>query len=197
MKTFKIFFEDDTMAMVPQSGMPFEAFMETFEGWTIQKIIDRSTYINLYIGNKYGLGGEAPGSEGAAQSFVEKLVRFVNQDIMKFRPRVYETDEFKKAHNYDEYQSLDKQRRHALKDRFTSRHADDKKALAKATAAYDAVTAQISNTEWMTAWRKARDAEDQGVKDFHNTPLTKEDLSDDGSEEYAQLKQAYEMLANN
>jgi hypothetical protein len=35
------------------------------------------------------------------------------------------------------------------------------------------------------------------VKDFHNTPLTKEDLSDDGSQEYAQLKQAYEMLANN
>jgi len=193
MKLFKKFFEDDRMAIVPQSGMPFEAFMETFEGWTIQKIIDRSTYINLYIGNKYGTFGDAPGAEGAAQAFVEKLVRFVNQDIMKFRPRVYETDEFKQAHNYDEYQSLDKQRRHALKDRFTSRHADDKKALAKATAAYDAVTAQISNTEWMNAWRKARDAEDQGVKDFHNTPLTKEDLSDDGSEEYAQLKQAYEV----
>ena len=75
--------------------------------------------------------------------------------------------------------------------------AEDEEALAKASAAYDALTAQINNTEWMTAWRKARDAEDQGVKDFHNTPLTKEDLSDDGSEEYAQLKQAYEMLANN
>ena len=197
MKTFKIFFEDDTMAMVPQSGMPFEAFMETFEGWTIQKIIDRSTYINLYIGNKYGLGGEAPGSEGAAQSFVEKLVRFVNQDIMKFRPRVYETDEFKKAHNYEEYSKLDNQRRLALRDRFTARRSKDEGALAKASAAYDTLTAQINNTEWMTVWRKARDAEDQGVKDFHNTPLTKEDLSDDGSEEYAQLKQAYEMLANN
>ena len=197
MKPFKIFFEDETMAMVPQSGMPFEAFMETFEGWTIQKIIDRSTYINLYIGNKYGTFGDAPGVEGAAQAFVEKLVRFVNQDIMKFRPRVYETDEFKKAHNYDEYQSLDKQRRLALKDRFTSRHAKDDRALTKATATYDAVTAQIGNTEWMTAWRKARDAEDQGVKDFHNTPLSKEDLADDGSEEYAQLKQAYEVLDNN
>ena len=197
MKTFKIFFEDETMAMVPQTGMPFEVFMETFEGWTIQKIIDRSTYINLYIGNKYGLGGEAPGAEGASQAFVEKLVRFVNQDIMKFRPRVYETDEFKKAHNYEEYANLDKQRRLALKDRFTARGAKDEEALAKATAAYDTLTAQINNTEWMNEWRKARDAEDQGVKDFHNTPLTKEDLSDDGSEEYAQLKQAYEMLANN
>jgi len=154
MKAFKTFFEDEITALVPQKGMPFEQFIQTFEGWTIQKIIDRSTYLNLYIGNKYGLGGEAPGSEGAAQSFVEKLVRFVNQDIMKFRPRVYETDEFKQAHNYDEYQSLDKQRRLALRDKFTSRHSKDDEALASATAAYDALTAQIGNTEWMVAWKK-------------------------------------------
>jgi hypothetical protein len=174
--------------------MPFEAFMETLEGWTIQKILDRSTYINLYIGNKYGIGNDATGAAGATQEFSDKLVRFVNQDIMKFRPRVYETDEFKKAHNYDEYQALDKQRRLALKDRFIMRRAEDKKGLAKATAAYDTLTAQIGNTEWMNAWQQARKEEDQGVKDFHNTPLSKEDLGDDGSEEYSQLKQAYDSL---
>jgi hypothetical protein len=110
---------------------------------------------------------------------------------------VYETDEFKEVHNYEEYAKLDKQRRLALRDRFTARHAKDEEALAKASAAYDALTNQIGDTEWMVAWREARDTEDQGVKDFHNTPLTKEDLSDDGSEEYAQLKQAYEVLDNN
>ena len=99
MKTFKTFFEDERMEIVPQAGMPFEAFMETLEGWTIQKILDRSTYINLYIGNKYGIGNDATGAAGATQEFSDKLVRFVNQDIMKFRPRVYETDEFKKTNN--------------------------------------------------------------------------------------------------
>ena len=204
MKQFKKFFEDDNMALVPQGNYgSLESFMDTLIGSTIDEISNKRSYIGLYMGNKYGLGGAGGGKDKAIEQFVESLLRFVNRDDQGrgphspdggFRPRVYETDEFKTANNYEEYQALDQQRRQALKARFTSRREKDDAALAAANELYDDLTRQINNTQWMVAWRNARKEEDEYVKRLHNTPFTKEKVAPDGSPEYEQLRQAFDQL---
>ena len=204
MKQFKKFFEDDNMALVPQGNYgSLESFMDTLIGSTIDEISNKRSYIGLYMGNKYGLGGAGGGKDKAVEQFVESLLRFVNRDDQGrgphspdggFRRREYETDEFRQANNYEEYQALDQQRRQALKARFTSRKEGDNVALAVANELYDDLTRQISNTQWMVAWQKARQEEDEYVKRLHNTPFTKEKVAPDGSPEYEQLRQAFDQL---
>ena len=202
MKDFKKFFEDDKMALIPRGEeITLDDFMDTLVGTTIEKILNKRTFIGLYMGNKYGLSGAGGGKDKDVSEFVESLVRFVNRDAQGrgpgdegFRPRVYETDEFKKAHNYDEYRDLDQQRRVALKARFMARREDDEVALANATELYDDLTNQITNTQWMDAWRQARDEEDDYIKNLHNTPLNKEKLSPDGSKQYEDLRIAFDNL---
>ena len=94
MKSFKIYLEDRTTALIPKEGT-LEDFLRSLEGKTIKDILDDSSYMNLYMGNKYGIGGQREGSDRDATDFVNKLTRFVNRDVGKKRPkeREYETDQ--------------------------------------------------------------------------------------------------------
>jgi len=50
------------------------------------------------------------------------------------------------------------------------------------------------NSEFGEAERKARKAEDEYVETLHNTLLSSDQLSDDGSEEYSNLEQSYNSV---
>jgi len=199
MKKFKTFFEDNETALVPQAGEPLSSFLQRFEGETIKQIIDKSTYINLYFGNKYGLGGASGGKDKAIQNFSDSLVRFVNRNEKgqgpdSFRPRVYETEEFQAKHNYAEYQKLDVAYRQAFRKKFEARKAEDQEAFAAAEKEMSELGNAKSNSEFGKAERKARDDEDEYVHTLHNTPLSMNQLSDDGSEEYKDLELTYDRI---
>jgi hypothetical protein len=199
MKTFKTFFEDQETALVPSAGEPLSSFLQRFEGSTIKQILDKSSFINLYFGNKYGLGGPGQGRDKAIQDFSETLTRFVNRDEhgrgpASFRPRVYETDEFKANHNYAEYQELDVEFRKAFRRKFEARRAGDEEALAKAEHESKQISDAKNNSEFGQAERKARQEEDEYVETLHNTPLSMDQLSDDGSKEYKELEAAYNRV---
>ena len=199
MKTFKTFFEDQESALVPSAGEPLSSFLQRFEGSTIKQILDKSTFINLYFGNKYGLGGPGQGRDKAIQDFSEALTRFVNRDEhgrgpASFRPRVYETDEFKAKNNYEDYHKLDVEYRKAFRRKFEARRAADEGALAKAEAEAKQLSDAKSNSEFGQAERKARQEEDEYVETLHNTPLSMDQLSDDGSKEYKELEAAYNRV---
>ena len=49
----------------------------------------------------------------------------------------------------------------------------------------------MANSEFGKAEKAARNAEDEYVETLHNTPLSSDQLSDDGSEEYKDLEQSY------
>ena len=202
MKLFKTFFEDNETALVPQAGEPLSSFLQKFEGETIKQILDKSTYINLYFGNKYGLGGASGGRDKAIQEISARLVRFVNRDEKgrgpdSFRDRVYDTVEFQAKHNYAEYHKLDVTYRQLFRKKFEARKAEDQEAFTAAETEMSEINNAKSNSEFGQAYKQARSNEDEYVETLHNTPLSIDQLSDDGSEEYAELKQAYEMLANN
>ena len=199
MKTFKKFFEDQETALVPSAGEPLSSFLQSLEGSTIKQILDKSSFINLYFMNKHGIGGAAQGADKAIQEFTEDLTRFVNRDEKgrgpsSFRPRVYETDEFKAKHNYEEYQKLDVQYRQAFKKKILARRADDKEALAAAEKEQKGFSDAMANSEFGKAEKAARNAEDEYVETLHNTPLSSDQLSDDGSKEYKQLELSYDRV---
>ena len=202
MKNFKTFFEDQEIthtALVPSAGEPLSSFLQRFEGSTIKQILDKSSVVSVYFMNKYGIGGAAQGADKATQEFTEDLARFDNRDEKgrgpgSFRPRVYETDEFKAKHNYDEYKELDRQYRQAFKKKILARRADDKEAFAAAEKEKEQFSAAMANSEFGKAEKAARNAEDEYVETLHNTPLSSDQLSDDGSEEYKQLEQSYDRV---
>ena len=156
MKTFSVYLEDRTMALVPRGGT-LEDFLRSLEGKTIKDILDDNSYMNLYMGNKHGIGGQAEGSERDAMDFANKLVRFVNRDVMTHRPR--EREYFMELQN--QIEELDD---------FTSNHP------------YQRGMSMI-NKEY-----------DKAVENYHNSPLTAEYLTDDGSEAYDELVAAFAKI---
>ena len=199
MKNFKTFFEDQETALVPSAGEPLSSFLQRFEGSTIKQILDKSSFVSMYFMNKYGIGGAAQGADKAIQEFTEDLTQFVNRDEKgrgpsSFRPRVYETDKFKAKHNYEEYKELDRQFRQAFKKKILARRAEDKEALAAAEKEQKGFSDAMANSEFGKAEKAARNAEDEYVETLHNTPLSSDQLSDDGSEEYKQLEQSYNRV---
>ena len=201
MKNFKTFFEDQETALVPSAGEPLSAFLQKFEGSTIKQILDKSSFINLYFMNKHGIGGASEGADKAIQNFSNALVTFVNRDEKgqgprNFRPRIYDSEEFQAKHNYEEYRELEKARRAAILATMKSRKSSDPNALANAEKEKEDIDDKLYSTEYWKAYQQARDDEDEYVENLHNTPLSSDQLSDDGSEEYKDLEQSYNRVMN-
>ena len=199
MKNFKTFFEDQETALVPSAGEPLSAFLRKFEGSTIKQILDKSSFINLYFMNKHGIGGSSEGADKAIQDFSNALVTFVNRDEKgrgprNFRPRIYDSEEFQAKHNYEEYRELEKARRAAILATMKSRKSSDPNALANAEQEKENIEDKLYSTEYWSAYQQARDDEDEYVENLHNTPLSSDQLSDDGSEEYKDLEQSYNRV---
>ena len=194
MKTFNVYLEDRTMALIPKGGT-LEDFLRSLEGKTIKQILDDSSYMNLYMGNKYGIGGAREGSDKDATDFANKLVRFVNRDVGKKRPKVreYETDQFKEEHDYESYREARSKKARLGFDRIKARKADDG-TLEEIQNQIDELQDFLSNHPYQRGMSMIEREYDQAVQDYHNTPLTVEYLTDDGSKEYDELVTAFAKL---
>ena len=194
MKTFNVYLEDRTTALIPKGGT-LEDFLRSLEGKTIKQILDDSSYMNLYMGNKYGIGGAREGSDKDATDFANKLVRFVNRDIKSMRPEVreYETDQFKEEHDYESYREARSKKARLGFDRIKARKEDDG-TLEEIQNQIDELQDFLSNHPYQRGMSMIEREYDQAVQDYHNTPLTVEYLTDDGSEAYDELVTAFAKL---
>ena len=195
MKTFSDYFEDRTMALVPRGGT-LEDFLRSLEGKTIKDILDDNSYMNLYMGNKHGIGGQAEGSERDAMDFANKLVRFVNRDVMTHRPREreYETEEFKKEHDYEGYNKARSQKARLGMDRLKARRAGDDEYFMELQNQIEELDDFTSNHPYQRGMSMINKEYDKAVEDYHNSPLTAEYLTDDGSEAYDELVAAFAKI---
>ena len=194
MKTFNVYLEDRSTALIPKGGT-LEDFLRSLEGKTIKQILDDSSYMNLYMGNKYGIGGAREGSDKDATDFANKLVRFVNRDIKSMRPEVreYETDRFKEEHDYDSYREARSKKARLGFDRIKARKEDDG-TLEEIQNQIDELQDFLSNHPYQRGMSMIEKEYDKAVEDYHNTPLTAEYLKDDGSEAYDELVTAFTKL---
>ena len=194
MNSFKVYLEDRSTALIPR-GSTLEDFLRTLEGKTIKQILDDSSYMNLYMGNKYGIGGAREGSDKDSMDFANKLVRFVNRDVLKHRPkeREYETDQFKEEHDYESYREARSKKARLGFDRIKARKEDDG-TLEEIQNQIDELQDFLSNHPYQRGMSMIEREYDQAVQDYHNTPLTVEYLTDDGSEAYDELVTAFAKL---
>jgi hypothetical protein len=195
MKTFRVYLEDRTMALVPRGGT-LEDFLRSLEGKTIKDILDDNSYMNLYMGNKHGIGGQAEGSDRDAMDFANKLVRFVNRDVMTDRPREreYETEEFKKEHDYEGYNKARSQKARLGLDRLKARRAGDDEYFMELQNQIEELDDFTSNHPYQRGMSMINREYDKAVEDYHNSPLTAEYLTDDGSEAYDELVAAFAKI---
>ena len=195
MKTFSVYIEDKTTALIPKGGT-LEDFLRSLEGKTIKDILDDSSYMNLYMGNKYGIGGQREGSDRDATDFANKLVRFVNRDVGKKRPKVreYETDEFKEEHDYDSYREARHKKARLGMDRLKARREGREDEMNEINDEIDELQDFLSNHPYQRGMSMVEKEYDQAVQDYHNSPLTAEYLTDDGSEAYDELVTAFAKL---
>ncbi len=195
MITFKQFIESYDTSIVPSSpDMSLEAYLQSLVGSSIKEILNTSSRVNLYIGNKYGVGGNVPLRDKNLRGFTDALVRFVNKDILKYRPthRIYDTQEFKDKHNFKEFDDLSKQRLELFKVLRNSTRSEAEHLLKQKRDIED----RAFSTEYWKAKEAADKDYDRAVNEFHNKPLKAEDLQDDGSSDYRKLERAYEALRN-
>jgi len=195
MKTFNVYLEDRSTALIPKGGT-LEDFLRSLEGKTIKQILDDSSYMNLYMGNKYGIGGAREGSDKDATDFANKLVRFVNRDIKSKRPEVreYETDQFKEEHDYESYRKARHQKAVLGMDRNKARREGREDEMNKLNDEIDKLQDFLSNHPYQRGMSMIEREYDQAVQDYHNSPLTVEYLTDDGSKEYDELVTAFAKL---
>ena len=195
MRTFSVYLEDRTMALVPRGGT-LEDFLRSLEGKTIKDILDDNSYMSLYMGNKHGIGGQAEGSDRDAMDFANKLVRFVNRDVMTHRPREreYETEEFKKEHDYEGYNKARSQKARLGLDRIKARRAGDDEYFMELQNQIEELDDFTSNHPYQRGMSMIEKEYDTAVQDYHNSPLTAEYLTDDGSEAYDELVAAFAKI---
>jgi hypothetical protein len=195
MKSFKIYLEDKTTALIPKEGT-LEDFLRSLKGRTIKDILDDSSYMNLYMGNKYGIGGQREGSDRDATDFVNKLTRFVNRDVGKKRPkeREYETDQFKEENDYESYRKARHKKAVLGFERNKARREDREDEMNKLNDEIDKLQDFLSNHPYQRGMSMIEREYDKAVHDYHNTPLTAEYLADDGSEAYDELVTAFAKL---
>ena len=195
MKSFSVYIEDRTTALVPTGGN-LEDFLRSLEGKTIKGILDDSSFMSLYQMNKHGIGGQREGSDKDAMDFVNKLVRFVNRDIFKHRPkeREYETEEFKKENDYESYSKARSQKARLGMDRIKARRAGDDEFHQELQGKIDKLDEFLNDHPYIRGLRMIEKEYDKAVEEYHNTPLTAEYLLDDSSDRYDDLVAAFAKL---
>jgi len=195
MKSFSVYLEDRTTALVPTGGN-LEDFLRSLEGKTIKQILDDSSFMSLYMSNKHGIGGAREGSDKDAMDFVNKLVRFVNRDVLKHRPREreYETEEFKKENDYETYREARFKKTKLSMNRNKARRENREGDIKKLTDEIDKLEDFMSSHPYPRGMRMIEKEYDKAVEDYHNTPLKADYLKDDGSERYDELVDAFTKL---
>jgi len=183
--------EDNELMAQMQSGRSFGDFLRSLTGKTIKDVLDSASYSRLYAGNKYGITPAAhdiSNPEVLLSKFLTKLGNFVNKDVIKYRPRLAETEEFKKKHNYDEYLEQEKERRQLFRDIIKAKEGPEKDALRQKKNAFR------NTSEYAEAMRLQNKKEDAAVEKFHNTPIEQGELVNDGSQEFKDLEKMYNQI---
>jgi hypothetical protein len=183
--------ESNDLMVGLQSGRSFGDFLRSLTGKTVKDVLDSASYSRLYVGNKFGMTSAAndeSNPEVLLSNFLTKLGDFVNKDVMNYRPKLAETEEFKKNYGYNEYLEQEKERRQLFIDFIKAKEGPEKDALRRKKNAFR------NTSEYAEAMRLQNKKEDAAVEKFHNTPIKQGELVNDGSQEFEDLEKMYNQI---
>lgn len=183
-ENFSILEEDNEILAQLKTSPSFGDFLRSLTGKTRKDIFDSASYARLYVGNRFGITSAAndeSNPEVLLSKFLTKLGDFANQGVKEHRPRLAETEEFKKKYGYDEYLRQEQERRDLMKAVIKAPSGPEKDKARKIQQAFR------NTSEYAEAMRAQNKEEDQAVKDFHNRPIERGELVNDGSDKYTEL----------
>ena len=183
-ENFSILEEDNELLSNLKTSTSFGDFLRGLTGKTRKDILDSASYARLYVGNRFGITSAAndeSNPEVLLSKFLTKLGDFVNQGVMEHRPRLAETEEFKKKYGYDEYLRQEQERRDLMKAVIKAPSGPEKDKARKIQRAFR------NTSEYAEAMRAQNKKEDQAVRDFHNRSIERGELVNDGSDKYTEL----------
>ena len=183
--------ENQLAELSPREGQSFGDFLRSLTGKTVKDVLDYASYSRLYVGNKFGMTSAAndeSNPEVLLSKFLTKLGNFVNIGVMKHRPRIAETEEFKKKYGYNEYLEQEKERRQLFKDLIKAKEGPEKDARRRKKNAFR------NTSDYLEAERLQNKKE---VEKIHNTPIEPGDIVNDGSEEFMKLQDLYNTIQGN
>jgi hypothetical protein len=206
-KQFTLVVEDskDMMAIMKQGDMSLDEFInEMIVGKNFQQLMNMSSYINLYFGNKYGIGPRHSDPDQAIQDFTNNLATYFNPllkpDRSGKRPRPDETPEFAEKHNKAEYDEYDRLYRAAWKEMILARRENDDRSFAKWESKRDEYAKLRSNTEFQRVRSDISTKVERMVKDMFATPISSEDVADlhmKYPREFEELQETYNDMIRN
>ena len=183
--------ENQLAELSPREGQSFGDFLRSLTGKTVKDVLDYASYSRFYVYNKFGMTSAAndeSNPEVLLSKFLTKLGNFVNIGVMKHRPRIAETEEFKKKYGYNEYLEQEKERRQLFKDLIKAKEGPEKDALRRKKNAFR------NTSDYLEAERLQNKKE---VEKIHNTPIEPGDIVNDGSEEFMKLQDLYNTIQGN
>ena len=193
--------ESNEQALVPfqqiaQSTNSVEDFMKKLVGKKLKNLLDATSFARLYVMNKYGVGSNFDDED--LQVLVSKLMEsataFIN--FRRLEPMGKQRDEHDKiVRSTPEYSEWNKKRSVAIKNYLNARKSGDQSAIDKASKEKDDV---MSADPTLADYRKTMDDMEKLVNDFHNSPLTLQDVlpSPDDSDKDKQRWQSVEKNFN-
>jgi hypothetical protein len=190
----------DAMSMISWAeNMSLDQWVDkVVVGKNFQTLMNMGSYINLYFGNKYGMGPQHNDPDQAMQDFTNKLTTFFNPllkpDRSGKRPRPDETPEFADEHNKAEYDEYDKLYRNAWRNAI-KKPEEKEEWLAKR----DEYAKLRSQTEFQKARSKTSKNTEQHVKDMFMTPISTgevQDLIKEYPKQWAELQAAYDGMVS-
>ena len=192
-KRFTVLLKEGALELIRQKierAITFREFMNSLVGKTRQQIFDAGSFAFLYTGNKYGMTSafsDEKNPEVLMTKFLQNLGNYLNKGLE--RPRIYETEEFKKKYDYyGEHKRLEKQRMELGRKAINAPEGPEKDAARSKFYQFQ------NNGKYLTARREAIEKEDKAVEEYHNKPLTPKDVKNDGSGDYTQLGLMFQKI---
>jgi hypothetical protein len=163
----------DTNKLISRSST-LEDFMKTLVGKKLKGLLDATSFARLYILNKYGVGGFPDESDVQANvaTLMDNITAFINfrkLDGLGKQRDVWE----KEKYSTPEYKEWNKQKKAAFKALFTARRSGNQVEIDKAQKHYNDV---MTSDPTFDDYKKMSADRESLVKQFHNTPLTIDDV---------------------
>jgi len=197
--------EASVQALVPFQQMTnktntVEDFMKKLVGKKLKDLLDVTSFARLYVLNKYGVGGNPDDKDiqVLVSNLIESATSFIN--FRKLDPMGKQRDDWEKAaYNTPEYKAFHVKRNAAVKAYFNAQRSGDQSAIDKARKEKDDI---MSSDPTLGDYRKMTADRESLVSQFHNTPLTLQDVlprpddSEEDKKRWKYVKKAFDDLKN-
>lgn len=191
--------ESSEQALIPfqqlaQTTGTIEDFMKRLVGMKLKDLLNATSFSRLHVMNKYPIGGTVDDQDlqvllSNLMDSVTSFINFRKLDVMNKQRDAWDKEQYSKP----EYKDWQQKRSLAFKSYLNAKKTGDQSAIEKATKEKDDV---MSADPTMGDYRKMMDDMEKLVNEFHNSPLTLQDVLP-SSEDSDKDKQRWQTVEKN